>query len=174
MSIRAISLDGHRRLTGVGQNFLHGSIWADSTMTVDMAEFVRRMERGIYDEDSVERALRWVKTHLQRRPRLLTRPKSRWAAPKKTSAGNQCPDGADCPRDLMVGNPKLAERLLRKRRRLPTASRRLSGDNASGQTTRPTARLLWRRILCSKLLTGMASASRRIFLATENDYLNGV
>ena len=76
--------------------------------SVDMSEFVRRFDREIYDRDEYTRALAWVKEH--------------------------CPEGLDCnapakqrtreqkdrewelsvkmtliARDLMVGNPKLAE-----------------------------------------------------------------
>jgi L-fucose isomerase len=76
--------------------------------TIDMTEFVRRMERGIYDREEYERGLRWVRENC---------PEGKdWNAPEKQRSREQkdrdwetCVKMALIARDLMVGNPKLAE-----------------------------------------------------------------
>lgn len=75
---------------------------------VDMTEFVRRMERGIYDKEEYEKALRWVKEHCPEgedvNPDHLKRTREQkdgdWETVVKMTL---------IARDLMVGNPKLAE-----------------------------------------------------------------
>ncbi|GCL70948.1 L-fucose isomerase [Paenibacillus naphthalenovorans] len=75
---------------------------------VDMTEFVRRMERGIYDKEENEKALRWVKEHCREgedvNPDHLKRTREQkdrdWETVVKMTL---------IARDLMVGNPKLAE-----------------------------------------------------------------
>ena len=75
--------------------------------SVDMTEFIRRMERGIYDKAEFEKALKWVKANCPegkdwnsaktKRPRRqLDR---EWEISVKMAL---------VARDLMVGNPKLA------------------------------------------------------------------
>jgi L-fucose/D-arabinose isomerase len=75
---------------------------------VDMSEFIRRIEMSIYDEDEFQRALLWVKEnciegtdvnplHLKRSPEQKDKD---WETVVKMTL---------IARDLMVGNPKLAE-----------------------------------------------------------------
>ncbi|WP_248926826.1 L-fucose isomerase [Paenibacillus hamazuiensis] len=75
---------------------------------VDMTEFIRRMERGIYDPEEYLRALEWTKKncaagadvnppHLQRSAKQKEQD---WETVVKMTL---------IARDLMVGNPKLAE-----------------------------------------------------------------
>jgi L-fucose isomerase len=76
--------------------------------TVDMTEFVRRMEKGIYDPDEYTRALGWVRENC---------PEGKdWNAPQKQRSRAQRDRDwetsvrmAIIARDLMNGNPKLAE-----------------------------------------------------------------
>ncbi|MEW6074229.1 MAG: L-fucose isomerase [Planctomycetota bacterium] len=76
--------------------------------TIDMIEFVRRMERGIYDAAEFERALAWVRQHCPEGPdvnpagKQMTREQkdANWAASVKMAL---------IARDLMIGNPTLAE-----------------------------------------------------------------
>lgn len=76
--------------------------------TVDMTEFVRRMDRGIYDRAEYERALAWVRVNC---------PEGKdWNLPEKQRTREQkdqdwevCVKMALIARDLMVGNPVLAE-----------------------------------------------------------------
>jgi len=75
---------------------------------VDMTEFVRRMELGIYDKEEYEKALRWVKENCKVgsdvNPPHLTRTDA-----QKEKDWETVVMMALIGRDLMVGNPKLAE-----------------------------------------------------------------
>ncbi|MCS6770648.1 MAG: L-fucose isomerase [Kiritimatiellae bacterium] len=76
--------------------------------TVDMTEFIRRLERGIYDPDEFEKAKAWVKQYCKEGKDYNAKEKRRsreqldreWEISIKM---------AMIARDLMVGNPKLAE-----------------------------------------------------------------
>lgn len=76
--------------------------------TVDMTEFIRRMERGIYDKEEYERALAWVKENCKEGPDYNKPEKQRTRA-QKDSDWETCVKMAIIARDLMIGNPKLAE-----------------------------------------------------------------
>jgi L-fucose/D-arabinose isomerase len=75
---------------------------------VDMTEFVRRIEREIYDKEEFERALAWVKENCKEGPddnphgfqRTREEKDKDWETSIKMAL---------IARDLMVGNPKLAE-----------------------------------------------------------------
>jgi L-fucose isomerase len=75
---------------------------------LDMTEFVRRMERGIYDPNEFTRALAWVKAHCAEGADLNAPEKQRTRA-QKDRDWEVCVQMALIARDLMVGNPKLAE-----------------------------------------------------------------
>jgi L-fucose/D-arabinose isomerase len=76
--------------------------------TIDMAEFVGRMDKGLYDQEEYQRALAWVRENC---------PEGKdWNAPEKQRTREQkdrdwetCVKMALIARDLMVGNPRLAE-----------------------------------------------------------------
>ncbi|CAN5589775.1 L-fucose isomerase [soil metagenome] len=74
--------------------------------SVDMAEFVGRMEKGMFDPVEFEKALAWTKTNCPEGADINEKPLSReekdedWAVSIKMAL---------IARDLMVGNPKLAE-----------------------------------------------------------------
>ena len=76
--------------------------------TIDMVEFVRRIEREIYDQEEFDRALAWVKEN-------CPEGKDYNPADKQRSRAQKDQDWATSvkmtliARDLMVGNPKLAE-----------------------------------------------------------------
>lgn len=78
------------------------------TEYVDMSEFVRRMEEGIYDGEEFERALAWVKENCIEGP-------DNNPADIQTSRESKDKDWetvvkmTQIARDLMVGNPRLAE-----------------------------------------------------------------
>jgi len=73
---------------------------------IDMSEFNRRLELGIYDHDEFERAIKWVRENCKEGPDINREPKSReekdkdWETVVKMTL---------IARDLMIGNPKLAE-----------------------------------------------------------------
>ncbi len=76
--------------------------------SVDMTEFVRRIEKGIYDHAEYERALIWVKTNCPEgadvnpaeKQRSRERKDEEWALSVKMTL---------IARDLMVGNPELTK-----------------------------------------------------------------
>ncbi|MFC5448707.1 L-fucose isomerase [Paenibacillus aestuarii] len=75
---------------------------------VDMSEFIRRMERNIYDQEEFDKALKWTKENCQIgqdvNPPHLTRTDEQkqgdWETVVKMTL---------IARDLMIGNPKLAQ-----------------------------------------------------------------
>ncbi|PZD95816.1 L-fucose isomerase [Paenibacillus sambharensis] len=94
-----------------------GSIVSDSffqeylgmrTEYIDMTEFVRRMDEGIYDHDEFSKALSWVKENCKEGPdnnpeelqSSRERKDQNWETVVKMTM---------IARDLMVGNPRLAE-----------------------------------------------------------------
>jgi L-fucose isomerase len=74
--------------------------------SIDMAEFVGRMNRGIYDPVEFDKALAWTKANCPEGQDLNQNPRSRgqkdedWATNVKMAL---------IARDLMVGNPRLTE-----------------------------------------------------------------
>ena len=76
--------------------------------SVDMTELTRRMDEGIYDQDELERALEWTRAHCSegadRNAQGLQRTREQkdgdWATVVKMTL---------ITRDLLVGNPRLAE-----------------------------------------------------------------
>ncbi len=75
---------------------------------VDMVEFVRRMERGIYDPVEFEKALAWVKKNCKE-GKDYNPPKNQFSKAEKDKIWAICVKTALIARDLMVGNPRLAE-----------------------------------------------------------------
>ncbi len=75
---------------------------------VDMSEFTRRIDEGIYDPDEYERALEWVKEYCKEgpddNPEEMRRPEE-----QKEKDWEFVVKMALIARDLMVGNPRLAE-----------------------------------------------------------------
>ena len=76
--------------------------------TIDMTEFLRRMDKGIFDQDEYRHALPWVKQNCREGKDLnspaTTRPRAQLDLEWEKSVKM-----AIIARDLMVGNPKLAE-----------------------------------------------------------------
>jgi L-fucose isomerase len=92
----------------VDQNFFE-SYLGMRVESIDMTEFVRRMERGIYDKNEYNKALAWVKTNC---------PEGKdYNSPKTTRSREQLDKEweisvkmALITRDLMVGNPRLVKK----------------------------------------------------------------
>ncbi len=78
------------------------------TEYVDMSEFVRRFEEKIYDKEECQDALSWVKQHCKEMadPNVPEKQKDRSAKDKDWELSIKM---ALIGRDLMIGNPKLAE-----------------------------------------------------------------
>ena len=77
-------------------------------MFVDMVEFVRRIERSIYDPQEFTKALKWARENC-REGRDLNDPKKQHTRAQKDREWEYCVKMAMIARDLMVGNPRLAE-----------------------------------------------------------------
>lgn len=75
---------------------------------VDMSEFVRRMDEHIYDEEEFQRALKWVKENCKEGPDPNP-PEIQHSREQKDKDWETCVKMAIIARDLMIGNPKLAE-----------------------------------------------------------------
>ncbi|KLU63142.1 L-fucose isomerase [Peptococcaceae bacterium CEB3] len=75
---------------------------------VDMSELVRRIEEGIFDPEEFERALNWVKKNCQEGPDNNL-PENQSSREKKDRDWQTSVKMAIIVRDLMVGNPRLAD-----------------------------------------------------------------
>jgi L-fucose/D-arabinose isomerase len=75
---------------------------------VDMSEFIRRLERGIYDPVEFQRALAWTRRHCKEGSDTNAANAQRTRAEKDRDWGISV-KMALIARDLMVGNPRLVE-----------------------------------------------------------------
>ncbi len=135
---------------------------------VDMSEFIRRMEEGIYDKEEFEKALAWVKENCKEGfdknadPHDRARKDFEWEFVVKMVM---------IARDLMIGNPKLAEMGFVEESNGHNAI--LAGFQGQRQWTDhfPNGDFM-ESILCSSFdWNGLREA---FVVATENDSLNGV
>ncbi|MEW6743940.1 MAG: L-fucose isomerase [Planctomycetota bacterium] len=76
--------------------------------SVDMTEFVRRIERKIYDPREFKRALAWVKTYCKE-GKDYNPPNFRRSTEERERDWEISVQMAIIARDLMVGNPRLAD-----------------------------------------------------------------
>lgn len=135
---------------------------------VDMTEFLRRIDLGIYDKEEYRQALNWVKTHCKEghdynhKPKTNEQKDTEWAMVVKM---------AMVARDLMVGNPRLIEMGYREEGLGHHAI--LAGFQGQRQWTdyQPNGDFL-EAILCSSFDWNGKRAP--YLVATENDSLNGI
>jgi L-fucose isomerase len=97
---------------GIAGSVVDSSFWEKSlgmrVEAIDMTEFVGRMNKGIYDQEEYQRALSWVKEHCQEGKDYNSEETQR----SRETLDQEWEDSvkmALIARDLMVGNPKLAE-----------------------------------------------------------------
>jgi L-fucose isomerase len=76
--------------------------------SVDETEVIRRIERGIYDKDEFERAMAWVKAYCGE-GEDINPASDAFLREEKDKQWEFCIKSYLIVRDLMVGNPKLAE-----------------------------------------------------------------
>ncbi len=76
--------------------------------TVESLEFVRRIERGIFDKEEYEKAIAWTKAHCKEGPDQ-NMPSSRFSDAEKERVWEWSVKMTMIGRDLMVGNPRLAD-----------------------------------------------------------------
>jgi len=135
---------------------------------IDMTEFLRRIDEGIYDKEEYERALAWTKQNCKEGKDFNKIPKSR---EQKDKEWEKVVKMALIARDLMVGNQKLTELGYREERLGHNAI--LAGFQGQRQWTdyQPNGDFL-EAILCSSFDWNGKRAP--YLVATENDSLNGV
>ncbi len=75
---------------------------------VDMSEITRRVEEGIYDHEEYEKALAWVKANCPE-GRDFNKAQNRHSPERKQADWEMSVKMALIARDLLAGNPKLAE-----------------------------------------------------------------
>jgi len=142
-------------------------MWVKS---IDMTEFIRRINEEIYDKTEYERALRWVKENCQE-GQDYNPPKLRRSRAQREQDWETVTKMTIITRDLMVGNPRLAE---------PGYGEEALGHNAivSGfQGQRQWTDHFPNGDFMEAILNSSFdwNGIREPFIvATENDYLNGV
>ena len=137
---------------------------------IDMVEFVRRMERGIYDHDEFEQALAWTKENCQEGKDYNAADVQQTRA-EKDAAWEMSVKMALIARDLMVGNPRLAELGYGEEAQGHNAI--ASGFQGQRQWTdhSPNGDYLEAILNSSFDWTGIREP---YIVATENDALNGI
>jgi L-fucose isomerase len=139
------------------------------TETVDMSEFAGRMEKGLFDYEEFDRALVWVRENLKEgidpNKGDKVRPRERL-----DEEWEQCIKMALIARDLMVGNPKLAEKYPEQANGHNAIA---GGFQGQRQWTDyfPNGDFL-EAMLCSSF--DWNGIRQPYVVATENDALNGV
>jgi L-fucose isomerase len=136
--------------------------------SVDMSEFTGRMMKGLYDPVEYEKALGWVRKNCKEGRDFNTNPKGREA---KDADWETCVKMTLIARDLMVGNPRLAELGFVEASRGHNAL--AAGFQGQRQWTDyyPNGDFL-EAMLCSSF--DWNGRRQPFIVATENDALNGV
>jgi L-fucose/D-arabinose isomerase len=138
--------------------------------SVDMSEFTRRLDEGIYDPEEYERALVWVKENC-REGKDYNPPARQYSRAQKDEAWAASVKMALIARDLMIGNPRLAELGFGEESLGHNAI--ASGFQGQRQWTDhfPTGDFL-EAILCSSF--DWNGIRQPFMVATENDHLNSI
>ena len=137
---------------------------------IDLSEFTRRMQLGIYDHDEYEKALAWTKEHCPE-GKDWNDPAKMHTREQKDEEWKTCVKMALIAKDLMEGNPKLAEMGFPEESLGHNAI--LSGFQGQRQ---------WTDFMCNgDFMEAMLNTSfdwngqrAPYVVATENDSLNGV
>lgn len=137
---------------------------------IDLTEYIRRIDEGIYDKEEFEKALKWVKENCKEGPdnNPVELRKSRERLDEEWEF---CVKMAMIAKDLMVGNPKLKELGFGEEANGHNAI--LAGFQGQRQWTDhfPNADFTEAILNSSFDWTGIRQP---YLLATENDSLNGV
>lgn len=138
------------------------------TESVDMTEFIRRIEEEIYDKDEFQKALKWKNEFCPEGRDDNAEPASREEKDKQWDFVVKC---ALIAKDLMLGNPRLAELGFSEEAKGHNAI--AAGFQGQRQWTDhyPNADFL-ESILCSSF--DWNGKREPLIMATENDSLNGV
>lgn len=138
--------------------------------SVDMSEFTRRMEENIYDPEEYQRALAWVKENC-REGKDYNPPEKQHSREQKDKSWETSVKMALIARDLMIGNPRLAELGFGEEALGHNAI--ASGFQGQRQWTDhfPNGDFM-EAILCSSF--DWNGIRQPFIVATENDHLNGI
>ncbi|MCA1596853.1 MAG: L-fucose isomerase [Chloroflexi bacterium] len=138
--------------------------------TVDMSEFIRRMDEEIYDPEEYRRALAWVRLNCPE-GEDVNPPEAQRTREQKDRDWETCVKMAIIARDLMIGNPRLAELGFKEEAEGHNAL--ASGFQGQRQWTDhfPNGDFL-EAILCSSF--DWNGIRQPFMVATENDSLNAV
>jgi len=95
---------------GIAGSAIDHAFFADylgmRTESVDMSEFIRRIERKIYDEEEYNRAISWVKKNCKEGDDL-NKPENQVTRERKDYEWETVVKMTMITRDMMIGNPKL-------------------------------------------------------------------
>ncbi|MBE7554638.1 MAG: L-fucose isomerase [Anaerolineales bacterium] len=138
--------------------------------SVDMSEFTRRMEENIYDPEEYQRALDWVKENC-REGKDYNPSGKQHSREQKDKSWETSVKMALIARDLMIGNPRLAELGFGEEALGHNAI--ASGFQGQRQWTDhfPNGDFM-EAILCSSF--DWNGIRQPFIVATENDHLNGI
>ena len=136
---------------------------------IDMSEFTRRMEEGIYDTEEFKLALKWVKENCAEGPDANA-PEIQLSREKKDKDWETVVKMTLIARDLMIGNPRLGELGFQEEALGHNAI--AAGFQGQRQWTDhfPNGDFM-EAILCSSF--DWNGLRQPFILATENDSLNG-
>jgi len=137
---------------------------------IDLSEFIRRMNEGIYDKEEYNEALKWVKEYCVEGPDNNS-PETRKSRAELDKNWEFCVKMALIAKDLMVGNPKLKEMGFEEEANGHNAI--LAGFQGQRQWTDhfPNGDFMETLMNSSFDWTGIRQP---YIVATENDSLNGV
>ena len=116
----------------VDQNFFQDYLGM-RTETIDMSEFARRIEEEIYDKEEYELALKWVKNNCKEGEDINS-PEKQSSREQKDLDWETVVKMTLIARDLMIGNPKLAEIGYKEEAMGHNAIVSVSKDSVTGQT----------------------------------------
>jgi len=138
--------------------------------SVDMCEFIRRVNEKIYDEEEFDRALAWTKKNCRQYEDIYNGKNGKSKA-EQEKVWEYSVKMAMIGRDLMQGNPKLAEKGFREEAEGHNAI--AGGFQGQRQWTdhMPNGDFMETILNSSFDWNGIREA---LVLATENDSLNGV
>ncbi|NLD87293.1 MAG: L-fucose isomerase [Clostridiales bacterium] len=137
---------------------------------IDMVEIDRRINKGIYDHDEYEKAIKWVREHCQEGPDYND-PAAIHSREQKDAEWEYCVKMIIVAKDLMHGNPKLKEMGYFEESLGHNAL--AAGFQGQRQWTDylPNGDVM-ESFLCSSF--DWNGAREPYIMATENDCLNGV
>ncbi|MDY0290500.1 MAG: L-fucose isomerase [Sphaerochaeta sp.] len=154
----------------VDQDFLQDFLGM-RTEAIDMCEIERRIAEGIYDKEEYELAIKWVRENCIQAEDTVNAPENRKSKEQLDKDWEYCTKMVMIGRDLMIGNPKLAEAGFGEEALGHNAI--ASGFQGQRQWTDhwPNGDFMETMLTTSFDWNGIREP---YIMATENDYLNGL